>query len=291
MIGQHLSSLLLQKGHEVLHLSRSKNTSFQNVEIIVWNIREQMLEYEKLEGIDCIIHLAGANIFEKSWSEKNKQIIVDSRVESAKLLYKSIEKLKEKPKLIISASAVGYYGSKTSEHVFVEEDPAGKDFLAKTCIQWEKSIEAFSMLGIRYICLRQPMVLAKEHSALQQLELPTKLGLAAALGSGKQWMPWIHIDDLCRIYLHCIENTNMYGNFNVVAPEHVDNKSFTKKLTKALKRPAWLPKVPAILIKSIFGEKSIMILEGSRISSNKLLKNNFVFSYSTLESAFKEIYQ
>src|SRR5690606_32984507 len=149
----------------------------------------------------------------------------------------------------------------------------------------------FSELGIRNVKLRQPMVLAKEKSALQRLAFPIKFGLGAALGSGKQWMPWIHVDDLCKLYVFCIENEKMQGSYNAVAPHHVNNKCFTKNLAKVLHRPLFLPNIPKILIKAIFGEKSSMILQGSRIFSRKLKHSGFNFNYERLEIALEDIYQ
>lgn len=288
LIGRHLSDFLDKAGYQVNLLVRSidSKSSFKQFN---WNVNESKIDPAAFENIDYIIHLAGANIGEKRWTWKRKQEIIDSRVKSGNLLFETIKNLGVKPKAIISSSAVGYYGTITIKIIFREKDPAGNDFLGSVCQQWENSIDRFEELGIRVVKLRTAVVLTSQGGALEKMLLPVKMGVGAALGTGYQFMPWIHIDDLCSIYLKAIEDNEMAGAFNAVAPEHVTNKEFTRLLCKTLHRTYWAPNVPAFVLKLIFGEMADILLKGSRVSSEKIINAGFNFKYSGLQQSLDHL--
>jgi uncharacterized protein (TIGR01777 family) len=288
LIGRCLSKKLLKKGYAVSVLSRTKKTS-DSIQFYCWDVENQTIDKESLLNVDYIIHLAGAGVADKRWTNKRKKEIIDSRINSTKLLLKSIDKENSKIKAFISASGVNYYGTITSEKIFIENDSFADDFLGKVCELWEKSANKFTNFGIRVVKLRTGVVLAKNGGALEKLVKPIKLGLGSAIGSGKQYMPWIHIDDLCEMYIHSIENTKISNAYNAVAPEHLNNQSFTQKIALSLNKRIWLPKVPSVILKLILGEMSKIITEGSRVSSEKISQTGFRFKYPTLDLALSDL--
>lgn len=284
MIGRHLTSLLLAKGYKVAHLSRNL-IPVTGVTVYKWNPEKQIIDRQAFEGIRYIIHLAGANLGEKRWTKKRKKEIVSSRVDSAQLI---LDQIKVNPGGIttfISASATGFYGTVTSEEIFTESDPPYSDFLGTTCRLWEEAADKFTRLGIRTVIIRSAVVLEKNDSALSRMLKPAQYGLVLRLGDGHQYMPWIHIDDLCRIYLKAIKDDNMTGAYNAVAPCHTDNNSFMKTVARVIRKPVFLPPLPAILIKSVIGERASVVLEGSRVSCEKIINAGYNFVYPDLENA------
>lgn len=288
LVGQRLTQLLEKKGYEIHHLSRSKQTS--KTPTIQWNVSTMKLDHTQIEPFDFIINLAGAGIINESWSPERKKVIVDSRVKSNKLLAKAIQKNQKKPESFISASGVGFYGLMQSEKTFTEEDSSGNDFLAETCVLWEKSVEEIEHLKIPTAKIRIGVVLSKEGGALKELAKPIRYYVGAPLGSGKQYMPWIHLDDLCRLFIHTLEN-RLTGAYNAGVPHQVDNKSFTKTLAKVLRKPLWLPHVPSFIMKLILGTRSVLVLKGNKVSPAKIQKAGFKFSFPELEDALAHIYQ
>jgi uncharacterized protein (TIGR01777 family) len=214
---------------------------------------------------------------------------VDSRIKSGQLIFQKITENKHHLKAFISASAIGYYGAVTTDKIFVETDHPSQDFLGETCRLWEESANRFESLGVRTVKIRTGVVLTYQGGALAKMITPVKAALGASIGSGKQFIPWIHIDDLCEIYLKAIENNNMHGAFNAVAPEHKTNREFSETLTKVLKKKVWFPNIPAFILKIIFGKMSELILNGSRVSSNKLIKEGFQFKFPDLKSALEDL--
>ncbi len=288
LVGKYLSKKLIEKGYFVATLGRqSKKQS--DIPNYTWNIEKNELEDGALENVDYIIHLAGANIGEKRWTSKRKKEIVDSRIKSSQLIFQKITENKHQLKAFISASAIGYYGAITTDKIFVETDQPSQDFLGETCRLWEDAANNFESLGIRTVKIRTGVVLTYQGGALAKMITPVKVGLGASIGSGKQYMPWIHIDDLCEIYLKAIEENNMHGAFNAVAPEHKTNREFSETLTKVLKKKVWFPSIPAFILKIIFGKMSELILNGSRVSSNKLIKEGFQFKFPDLKSALEDL--
>ena len=284
LIGRRLSFLLKSRGYEVRILSRSNNPK-NNYKTFVWNVSEQYINDSAFEGLNHIIHLAGAGIADKRWSEKRKKEIIDSRVASTNLLYNTVKRLKTPLNSFISASATGYYGAVTSETIFEEKDKPAKDFLGKVCSLWEDSIFQFNEIKIRTVALRTGIVLSKDGGALKKMKTP----IITALGNGKQYMPWIHIDDLCELYIKAIEDEQFKGAFNAVSPEHISNLSFSKKISKIFNYPFLALGAPSLILQIVFGEMSTIILNGSRISANKIKQAGFKFKFENLEKALKNL--
>lgn len=284
LIGRRLSFLLKSRGYEVRILSRSNNPK-NNYKTFVWNVSEQYINDSAFEGLNHIIHLAGAGIADKRWSEKRKKEIIASRVASTNLLYNSVKRLKTPLNSFISASATGYYGAVTSETIFEEKDKPAKDFLGKVCSLWEDSIFQFNEIKIRTVALRTGIVLSKDGGALKKMKTP----IITSLGNGKQYMPWIHIDDLCELYIKAIEDEQFKGAFNAVSPEHISNLSFSKKISKIFNYPFLALGAPSFILQIVFGEMSTIILNGSRISANKIKQAGFKFKFENLEKALKNL--
>ena len=284
LIGRRLSFLLKSRGYEVRILSRSNNPK-NNYKTFVWNVSEQYINDSAFEGLNHIIHLAGAGIADKRWSEKRKKEIIASRVASTNLLYNSVKRLKTPLNSFISASATGYYGAVTSETIFEEKDKPAKDFLGKVCSLWEDSIFQFNEIKIRTVALRTGIVLSKDGGALKKMKTP----IITSLGNGKQYMPWIHIDDLCELYIKAIEDEQFKGAFNAVSPEHISNLSFSKKISKIFNYPFLAIGAPSFILQIVFGEMSTIILNGSRISANKIKQAGFKFKFENLEKALKNL--
>ena len=284
LIGRRLSLLLKSRGYEVRILSRSNNPK-NNYKTFVWNVSEQYINESAFEGLTHIIHLAGAGIADKRWSEKRKKEIIASRVASTNLLYNTVKRLKTPLNSFISASATGYYGAVTSETIFEEKDKPAKDFLGKVCSLWEDSIFQFNEIKIRTVALRTGIVLSKDGGALKKMKTP----VITSLGNGKQYMPWIHIDDLCELYIKAIEDQEFKGAFNAVSSEHISNLSFSKKISKIFNHPFLAIGAPSFILQIVFGEMSTIILNGSRISANKIKQAGFKFKFENLEKALKNL--
>ena len=284
LIGRRLSFLLKSRGYEVRILSRSNNPK-NNYKTFVWNVSEQYINDSAFEGLTHIIHLAGAGIADKRWSEKRKKEIIASRVASTNLLYNTVKRLKTPLDSFISASATGYYGAVTSETIFEEKDKPAKDFLGKVCSLWEDSIFQFNEIKIRTVALRTGIVLSKDGGALKKMKTP----VITSLGNGKQYMPWIHIDDLCELYIKAIEDQEFKGAFNAVSSEHISNLSFSKKVSKIFNHPFLAVGTPSFILQIVFGEMSTIILNGSRISANKIKQAGFKFKFENLEKALKNL--
>jgi uncharacterized protein (TIGR01777 family) len=284
LIGRRLSFLLKSRGYEVRILSRSNNPK-NNYKTFVWNVSEQYINDSAFEGLTHIIHLAGAGIADKRWSEKRKKEIIASRVASTNLLYNTVKRLKTPLNSFISASATGYYGAVTSETIFEEKDKPAKDFLGKVCSLWEDSIFQFNEIKIRTVALRTGIVLSKDGGALKKMKTP----IITSLGNGKQYMPWIHIDDLCELYIKAIEDQEFKGAFNAVSSEHISNLSFSKKISKIFNYPFLALGAPSFILQIVFGEMSTIILNGSRISANKIKQAGFKFKFENLEKALKNL--
>ncbi|MDR2209484.1 MAG: TIGR01777 family oxidoreductase [Azoarcus sp.] len=250
-----------------------------------WNVETGYVDEEALEGIDYILHLAGANIGEKRWTEKRKQEVVSSRVDSSQLLLSKLKKNNCALKAYISASGVGYYGNFTTDKIFIEQDDVGTDFLAALCKKWEEAAYEYSSVSQRILIFRFGVVLSSKGGALPKLQIPIKYGLGANLGSGKSYFPWIHIDDLCGMIHFSIQQQGMEGIYNAVSPEIVTMDTVNKSIARSMKKPFFLPNIPSWLVKLILGEMSSLLLTGSKISAEKILNAGFTFAYPTIEQA------
>jgi uncharacterized protein len=289
LIGRHLCKKLQDLGYEVAILSRTSN-SRSAIPTYYWNWEKMEIDNEAIATADYIVHLAGENIGEKRWTTERKQLIIDSRVKTTEFLFLKIKEQNKNLRAFITASAVGYYGSVTTDKIFTETDNASDDFLSDICNKWEYAADKFKDRGIRTVKIRTGIVLTRKEGALAKLSLPVKMGFASAMGNGKQYLPWIHIDDLCGIYIKAIEDNNMQGVYNAVAPDHKTNKEFVHLIAQTLKKPFLFLEIPSFLIKWIFGEMSVMLLTGSRISSEKIIIAGYHFRFPDLEVALKDLF-
>ena len=287
LIGTKLTSLFEQSGYEVFILSSRKKTDKKN--IIYWDYATKDAETNFLKNTDCIIHLAGENIGKKRWTKKQKEKIITSRVNSLMFLKELFKTTGEFPKVLISASATGYYDSKPSSHVFTEDDPPGKDFLSNVCIKWEQAADSFLELGARVVKFRIGVVLTDKGGMLPQLVSLTRLMIGSVAGSGRQIVPWIHIGDLISLMFAAVSGNKFNGVYNAVAPQQVTNKVFMNTLASVLNKRIWLPPVPSWVIKLLFGEMSVIVLKGNRISSKKIINSGYKFQYSVLQHALEEL--
>lgn len=286
LIGRTLQKKLLSKGYKVIVLSRRKST---NPSQFYWNIKDGIIDSIAIKQADYIIHLAGAGIADKRWTKKRKKELIDSRVDSTKLLLQKTKEFNPKLKGFIAASGIGYYGAITSKKTFSENNKPGTDFLAAICEVWEKESLKFKSENIRTVILRTGVVFSKNGGAFEKIVNPIKKGFGAVLGKGNQYMPWIHMDDICKLYIQAIENDNYSGIYNAVAPEHITNKELTHKIALELNKKVWLPPVPSIMLKLIFGKMSVILLEGSKVSSEKIKNIGFQFQYDSINKAIKTL--
>jgi uncharacterized protein (TIGR01777 family) len=288
LVGKHLHQQLLVKGYNIKILS-SNESACNGINTFYWNINTGFIDKRALENVNYIVHLAGANIAQKRWTAAQKQNILDSRIKSIQLLLNTIDLSTNQLSAVVSSSATGYYGAYTSEKIYHESDAAAEDFLGHTCFQWENSVNQFHQLKVRTVVLRTGVVFAKGGGALEKLKMFAKFGLSAAFGTGKQYFPWIHIHDLCAMYIKAIEDNTMHGAYNAVAPQHINNKDFTIAFAKSLRKPYFLPNVPAFVLKTILGEMAVMLLEGSRISCKKIQNTGFDFKFKDCEEALRDL--
>uniref|UniRef100_A0AAU6WMG6 TIGR01777 family oxidoreductase n=1 Tax=Chryseobacterium endophyticum TaxID=1854762 RepID=A0AAU6WMG6_9FLAO len=222
---------------------------------------------------------------------RKKKEIISSRVGSAGLLLKALQKKNQKLKSFVSASGINYYGTETTEKIFTEKNGPGNDFLSKVTTVWEQAADEFKnkQVAERVVKLRTGVVLSEKEGALKKMLLPIKAGIGSPLGSGKQYMPWIHIADICSMYEFSLKNPELDGAFNAVAPQYATNKDLTEMTAQVLKKPLFMPNVPGFVLKLIFGELSVAVLEGSRASAEKIEKAGFRFRFPDLKEALKDL--
>lgn len=284
LVGRQLKNFLTAGGHEVKTLGRSGAD-------IRWNVERNQLNAAELEGFDAVVHLAGANVGER-WTRKHRAAIYDSRVNGTTLLCRALKSLKHPPKVLVAASAIGIYGDRGDENVD-ESSTHGGGFLASVCRAWEQSCQPAVEAGIRVVNLRFGVILSPQGGALGKMLLPFKLGLGTNLGSGRQWMSWVSIDDAIGAIHHALHTTSLTGPVNVTAPQPVTNREFTKTMGKVLLRPViwFLPWfATALPLKLVLGEMADeMLLGGARVVPTKLLASNYKFRQETLEAALRHV--
>ncbi|MEM9833347.1 MAG: TIGR01777 family oxidoreductase [Bacteroidota bacterium] len=289
LVGTRLTQLLQEKGYTVTHLSRSVSGN-EKVKTYQWNIEKKEVDPEALAGVDYIIHLAGAGIADKRWTDRRKELILKSRTESTALLKNSIAKLNSHfIKAFVSASAVGYYGIDTGDTWMIEESPSGDGFAAEVTRQWEAAVDEINQLNLRVVKIRVGIVLSEKGGALVKIMQPIKFGVGAPLGRGGQHMSWIHLDDLCRLFIFALEQNDMKGVYNGVAPHPATNQELTKKTANVLNKPLFLPNVPAFALKLMLGEMSQVVTGGNQVSSQKIVEAGFEFEYTELRSALVDL--
>ena len=287
LVGGELVPTLKAKGHEVYKLSRKAAKSADEIQ---WDARRGFSESEqaKLENFDAVVHLAGDNVSEGSWTDEKKRSIKESRVVGTQILVDALKKSENPPKIFISASAIGFYGNRGDE-ILTEKSAAGEGFFPEVCTEWENESEKAREFGARVVMPRIGVVLTREGGAIEKMLTPFKFGVGGTIGSGEQWMSWITLDDLIRIIHFALENENLNGAVNAVAPNPVKNKEFTDTFGKVLRRPTIIS-VPAFGIKLLFGEMGeTLLLEGARILPKRLEDAGFEFKFTKLENALKHV--
>ncbi|NRS89343.1 hypothetical protein HNQ02_002269 [Flavobacterium sp. 7E] len=287
-VGRSLTKLLLSKGFSVSILSRTKRTNAKDVFYYTWDVKKQTIEEQAILNADYIVHLAGENIAGERWTAKRKRAIVDSRELSIKLLHTVLQENNKKLDGFISASAIGIYGALNGEEVCSENTSLANDFLGRTCQIWEAAADTIGALGIRTVKIRTGLVLGKNDGFLKKLKPIFKYRLGSALGSGKQYMPWVYIDDLCASFYAAINNESMQGPYNVALKDDTTNALFSKVFAAVYGYKIWLPNVPAFLIKLGMGEMSKIVLTGRRVTSDKLLATGFSFEVNDIEEALRK---
>lgn len=287
LVGKHLTNLLLQKSYTVSHLSRKEN-NLTGVKTFLWDVTKNEIDENCISGVDIIIHLAGAGVADGRWTDDRKKEIIDSRIQSIRLIYSLLKQHPNQVKKVISASATGYY-SDCGDELLTEESSPGKDFLGKCCVDWEQAVDEGETLGLAILKFRTGVVLTDDGGALKQLALPIKFGFGTVLGSGKQWIPWIHLQDTIEMYFFGIKKP-LTGVYNMVAPNPVTNRKLTVVTAIQLHRPLWLPHVPAFALKLAMGEMSAVVLKSTRVSAEKIEQAGFKFRYPTIKEAIHEIY-
>ncbi|QHT65875.1 TIGR01777 family protein [Rhodocytophaga rosea] len=288
LLGSHLTTLLLQKGYQVSYLSRNIEP-IPHIKTYQWNVEEGTIDTKAIEQTDYIIHLAGAGVADKRWTKSRKQEIMESRTNSAALLFNALKTTKHQVKSVISASAIGYYGFDTGSQWVDENTQPGDDFLAEVVQAWESSVQQIASLGIRVVNLRIGIVLSEKGGALAKITQTIKVGAGAPLGTGKQYFSWIHIDDICRIFIHALENGQMQGIYNAVAPQPVTNEELTHQIAEVLDKPLVLPHVPAFALKLALGEMASAVLGGNKVANQKLLTTGYRFEFPELRPALEDL--
>ncbi|HQU84589.1 MAG TPA: TIGR01777 family oxidoreductase [Pyrinomonadaceae bacterium] len=285
LLGENLQKSFLAKGHELLLATRHKP---ENDNQIYWNIEKGFRDedFAKLETLDAVVHLAGETITGR-WSEEKKKKIRDSRVFGTRSLVDAFSKLAHKPKVFVSASAIGFYGDRNDEEL-TESSAVGDTFLAKTCAEWEAEARRAEDLGIRTVLVRTGIVLAKEGGALGQMLTPFKFGVGGVVGSGKQWMSWISLEDEIEIFNFALENESVRGAINATAPHPVTNEEFTKTLGEVISRPTILP-LPEFAVKLVFGEMGdALLLDSTKVLPKRLKDYGFNFKFENLKDALED---
>jgi uncharacterized protein (TIGR01777 family) len=293
MVGQSLTNLLLNKGYQVIVLTRQqKQSSRLNFSFAQWDLNKGWIDPTALAAADYIIHLAGEGVADKRWTAARKKAILDSRVESSALLVKAIKEQPNKVKAIVAASAIGWYGpdnEKSKQSGFVETDLVDSSFLGDTCRQWEESMHPVKAMGIRLVTIRSGIVFNKMGGALAEFIKPAKLGAAAILGDGKQVVSWIHQQDLNRLMLFTLENEQVAGVYNAVAPDPVNNAILTKAIARRFHTWAIPFHVPSFILKIMLGEMSIEILKSANVSASKIIEAGFSFDYASMDEALDDL--
>lgn len=291
LIGKNLHKKLLSQGNKVTIFTRNRN-AINNIisdstEIVEWDYNKPELWKDYIEGKDVIIHLAGANLAGKRWNDNYKKEIYNSRILSTRNLVNAIKDSKAKPELFITTSAVGIYGDRGDEQL-AEETGSGDDFLARVCIDWEREAAKVEEFGVQRVSLRIAPVLSLKEGLLKRFLLPFKLFVGGPLGNRKQWLPWIHEDDITRIFIHTLNERSLMGAVNSSAPNPIRMKEFTTTLGKVMNRPAIFP-VPKFILQLFAGEIANPILSSQKISVKKLINSGFNFEFDNLEKALRNL--
>ncbi|MEM9990735.1 MAG: TIGR01777 family oxidoreductase [Bacteroidota bacterium] len=287
LVGQQLSLLLEEKGYQVAHLSRTRNLDAR-FPAYAWDLKKETIDLEAIQKADYIINLAGAGIADKRWSAARKQVIISSRVKSAALLKKYIQAHRPNLNAYLSATAIGYYGERGDENLTEKSSAGTTGFLPESVKAWEKGIESVASTGIRTVGIRIGIVLSTEGGALAKMLLPAKLGANTYFGDGQQWYAWIHIQDVCRLFVHAMERQDIYGFYNGTAPHPERNKAFAKVLGEVLNRP-WVLPAPAFALRLAMGEMADVVLTSAKVLPQRTLATGFTFKFEHLKVALEDL--
>ncbi len=289
LIGSHLSALLAGRGYTVLHLSRQRDPGAR-FPAYQWDLAEGTIDDEAVQRADYVINLAGAGVADERWTDSRKKTIIRSRTDGARLLRSAFERLDHRPRAYLSASGVNYYGE-SGDKVLHETDPPGEGFLSETSVHWEEGAWEVSRAGIRTVILRTGIVLSTRGGALKQMLLPLKFFTSTYFGDGRQWYSWIHLDDICRLYIHAMENETMEGVYNAVAPNPVRNRALAEALPPAADRRALVVPAPAPALYLTLGEMAHAVLDSVRCSAEKIEGTGFTFVFPELSQALEDLFR
>jgi len=298
LVGKTLTNHLTARGYRVIILTRTKTpkdiqgiSDTEQVQYAHWDIVKKTIDIKAVQAADYIVHLAGVGVMEKSWTDTFKKEIIASRAESARLIRRTLQKNSNKVKAVISASAIGWYGADaTPVKPFVETDPSDKNFLGETCRLWEENIDRIQELGKRLVKFRLGIILSNDGGALVEFKKSLNVGVAGILGNGSQVISWIHIEDVCRLFTEAIENEQIHGVYNAVAPVPVTNKELIMSLAKRIKGKAFIPMyVPKFVLYMILGKRSVEVLKSATVSCQKIKQTGFTFLYPSIDAALDNL--
>lgn len=287
LVGSRMAQLLSEQGHEVSLLSRKASASGP-FPAYAWNPDGGEIDHEAVRRADVVVNLAGAGIADARWTEARKREIIESRVKTARLLLHSFQHTGHRPQCYLSSGATGYYGDRGNT-LLDESATPGTGFLAESCLEWEAAVKEIAGAGIRTAVFRTGIVLSTLGGALEKMLLTSRLGAGGYFGDGSQWYPWIHIDDVCRMFIHAIENKSMKGVYNCVAPNPAPNKALAAAIMRALNRPQILVPAPAFAMRLAMGEMADVVLNSTRVSSRKIEETGFRFEHPELEAALLDV--
>ena len=289
LIGRALCHALNEEGHTIVGVSRSsrKPADVDVAEMVQWDPHAGPLPDDALDQVDAVINLAGEPIAAKRWSDQQKKSIRDSRIVTTRSLVEAMRRAVRKPRVFVSSSAVGYYGNRGDERL-EETSPPGRGFMSEVCQEWEREAARASELGIRVVLVRTGVVLSSNGGALEKMLPPFKMGVGGRLGSGKQWFPWIHIDDIVGIFKHTIQNSQIEGPINGAAPQGATNGELTRELGRALHRPTFLP-VPEFALRALMGEMANVLFDSQRVTPAAAQASGYEFHYPQLGPALADV--
>ncbi|MCE7043555.1 TIGR01777 family oxidoreductase [Dyadobacter sp. CY312] len=290
LVGKRLTQLLLKRGYDVALLSRKKET-IPSVKVYEWNVEKDYIEDGAIFNTSYLIHLAGAGVADSRWTDERKKVILESRTKTTQLVARHLKDHNITLRSFISASGSSYYGEDTGNQQHTERDSPGNDFLSHVTVEWEKAADEIAGSGVRTVKLRTGIVLSNDGGALPKMSLPAKFGFGAPLGTGKQWISWIHEDDLCNMYLQAMTDESWKGAYNAVAPGPVTNAELTKEICKALNRPQWFPNVPAFALKAAFGEMANVVLGSNYVINDRIsTETDFKYRFTDLSEALSDVF-
>jgi uncharacterized protein len=292
LLGSRLSEILMEKGYKVSILTRKPGkTDNPNYTYYIWDPAKREITDEAIQKADYIVNLAGANIGGNRWTESYKKLLLSSRIESTNTIVTKLKTIDHNVKTLYNASASGYYGYNRGEEILGEESGAGTDFLSDVCMAWENEAKKLNHQKTRLVIFRQGLVFSSKGGAMAAIATPIKLFAGATFGSGNQFMPWIHIDDLCHAIIYSFENEKVGGIYNAVSPEFITNEALVKSLAKEIHRPVFLPSIPESVLKIMVGDAAESLVGSLKLSAGKIISTGFTFEFPELSDAIHDLYK